>query len=235
MAGPFVAELFLFIIFILFLFYLIKEKNFQIFNNQILKVFLVFWLYIVSLSFFSTDFFISFKSSFFYFRFGVYTLAIIYFLSVNDNYLNIIYNLLKITLLFVIIDSIIQVFFGVDIFGLKTNNQDLMRVSGPFGDKFILGSFLQKSLPVFIYLVFKNFKFTKKIKILDIIILIFSFVIIYRSGDRAAFGLIMLFSFIFFLINKPLRKKNVNYCFFHIISLYIIHTSKPKNLSKIFR
>ena len=233
-AGPFVAELFLFIIFILFLFNLIKEKNFQIFNNQILKVFLVFWLYIVSLSFFSTDFFISFKSSFFYFRFGVYTLAIIYFLSVNENYLNIIYNLLKITILFVIIDSIIQVFFGVDVFGLKTNNNDLMRVSGPFGDKFILGSFLQKSLPVFIYLILKNFEFTKKIKVLDIIILIFSFVIIYRSGDRAAFGLIMLFSFIFFLINKPLRKKMLIIAFFTLFLSTLFTLQNPKIYQRYF-
>ena len=134
-AGPFVAELFLFIIFILFLFYLIKEKNFQIFNNQILKVFLVFWLYIVYIIFFLN--FISFKSSFLL-EFGVYTLAIIYFLSVNENYLNIIYNLLKISII-VIIDNYSS-FLWCRCFGLKTNN-DLMRVSGPFGDKFILINF----------------------------------------------------------------------------------------------
>ena len=72
---------------------------------------------------------------------------------------------------------------------------------------FILGSFLQKILPVFIYLILKNFKVENKIKLSDIVIIIFTFAIIYRSGDRSAFGLIMFFSLIFFAINKPLRKK----------------------------
>ncbi len=233
-AGPFVAELFLFIIFNIFLFYVIKEKSFKIFDNQILKFFLVFCLYIVTLSFFSTEFFISFKSSFFYFRFGVYTLAIIYFLSLDDNFLNIIYNLLKITILFVTIDSIIQVFFGVDIFGLKTNNHDLMRVSGPFGDKFILGSFLQKILPVYIYLILKNFEKNKKLKITDIFILILSFVIIYRSGDRAAFGLVILFSFIFFMINRPLRKKMLIIALFSFILSALFTLQNPKIYKRYF-
>ena len=82
-----------------------------------------------------------------------------------------------------------------------------MRISGPFGHKFILGSFLQKILPVFIYLILKNFKVENKIKLSDMLIIIFTFAIIYRSGDRSAFGLIMFFSLIFFVINKPLRKK----------------------------
>ena len=95
-----------------------------------------------------------------------------------------------------------------------------MRISGPFGYKFILGSFLQKILPVFIYLVLKNHQNDKEIKFLDIIIIIFTFAIIYRSGDRSALGLIMLFSFIFFLINKKLRKKMML-----ILLLFIIISS----------
>jgi len=233
-AGPFIAELFLFLIFISFLYIILNEKKLYLFNNKFLKFFLIFWAYIVSLSFFATDFLISFKSSFFYFRFGIYVLAIIYFLKAYSKSLSIIINLCRITILFVILDSIFQIFFGFDFFGLKTNNDDLMRISGPFGDKFILGSFLQKILPIFIYLILKEYEYIKKIKALDIIILTFAFVIIYRSGDRAAFGLIILYSFIFFLINKPLRRKMI-IIFLSTIFISIIFTlQNPKIYDRYF-
>ena len=233
-AGPFIAELFLFLIFISFSYFILKEKKLNLLNNKNLKLFLIFWVYIVCLSFFATDFLISFKSSFFYFRFGIYVLAIIYFLKVFSNSLNILYNIYRISILFVILDSIFQIFFGFDFFGLKTNNDDLMRISGPFGDKFILGSFLQKILPIFIYLILKEYENIKKIKVLDIIILILSLVIIYRSGDRAAFGLIILYSFIFFLINKPLRSKMLIIFSFTLLISIFLTIQNPKIYERHF-
>ena len=62
-----------------------------------------------------------------------------YFLSEVKNSTKIIYNIYKYTILFLIIDSTVQIFFGTDIFGIKPENEDLMRISGPFGDKYILG------------------------------------------------------------------------------------------------
>ncbi len=197
-AGPFVGELFLFSIFVIFLYYFIKEKLFYLLDSKLLKVFFLFWIYIVVLSFFAVESYVSLKSSFFYIRFALYTLSIIYLLTLVNNSIDIIYKIYKYTLIFVILDSLIQIFFGSDIFGLEPNSRDLMRISGPFGDKFILGSFLQKILPVFIYLILKKHKFEKEIKFFDLTIIIFTFAIIYRSGDRSALGLIILFSFIFF-------------------------------------
>ena len=78
------------------------------------------------------------------------------FLNSVKEHLNIIYLLYKFTLIFVIFDSFIQIFYGSDIFGLKPNSRDLMRISGPFGDKFVLGSFLQKILPKFYIFYFKK-------------------------------------------------------------------------------
>ena len=219
-AGPFVGELFLFVLFILFSYYFSKDKPLHLIDNNLFKIFILFWIYIVTLSIFASEISISLKSSFFYLRFGLYTLAIIYFLNIVQNSTKIIYSLYKYTFIFVIVDSIIQVFFGADLFGLKPNNENLMRISGPFGDKYILGSFLQKILPVFIYFVLKIYQLEKRIKLSDIIIIIFTFVMIYRSGDRSAFGLIILFSFIFFIINGNLRKKMLA-----ILTLFVIISS----------
>ena len=118
-----------------------------------------------------------------------------------------------------------QNFFGFNFFGIKPDVNNLMRISGPFGDKFVLGSFLQKILPVFIYLVIKNNQLLNKIKISDLIIIILVFSLIYRSGDRSVLGLIILFSFVFFLTFKPLRKKSllVLILFIIISGLFSIH------------
>lgn len=233
-AGPLVAEIILFLIFINSLYYLITEKNNFIFNENILKIFLIFWLYIVIISFFSIEKLISLKSSFFYCRFGLYTLAIIYFLNSVSNSIETIYKIYKYTLIFVILDSFYQIFSGKDIFGIKPNNADLMRISGPFGDKFILGSFLQKILPVFIYLIMKITKKDNKIKLSDFIILILSIVLIYRSGDRSALGLILIFSFIFFLINKSLRINIIKIFLIFLIFSILVTIQNPKIFERTF-
>lgn len=233
-AGPLIAEIVLFLIFINSLYYFIKEKNNFIFNENILKIFLIFWVYIVIISFFSIEKLISIKSSFFYLRFGLYTLAIIYFLNSVSNSIETIYKIYKYTLIFVILDSFYQIFAGKDIFGIKPNNADLMRISGPFGDKFILGSFLQKILPVFIYLIMKTTKTDDKIRISDFIILILSIVLIYRSGDRSALVLIFIFSFIFFLINKSLRINMVKIFFIFLIFSILVTIQNPKIFERTF-
>ena len=206
-AGPFVAELILFCIFSIFIYYLVKEKPYYLFKLNIFKLFLLFWLYLVFTSLFADEFIISLKSSFFYIRFGLYTLAIIYFLITFNDHLKIIYRILQFTLIFLILDSFFQIFTGADIFGLEPQDKELRRISGPFGEKQILGSFLQKILPIYIYLIFKLFEITKKLKILDLTIITFSLVLIFRSGDRAALGLILLFSLILFISSKQFRKE----------------------------
>ncbi len=235
-AGPFVGETFLFILFLIALYFFLNSKNKKInlFNDNLINLFILFWLYIFCLSFFAIEPFISIKSSFFYLRFGLYAFAIIYLLSINDSYIEILYSISKYTILFVILDSIVQIIFGRDIFGLEPNSISLMRISGPFGDKFILGSFLQKILPIFIFFILKKYESVKKIKILDISIIVFAFVIIYRSGDRSALGLIILYSIIFFIINRELRKKMLTIFLFFIIISGIFTLHNPKIFQRNF-
>ena len=233
-AGPFVAETLLFILSIFFIYFFFNEKKFYLIESKLLKIFLLFWIYIVIVSIFAVELYVSLKSSFFYFRFALYTISIIYFLKSQDQSLKIIYPIYKYTLVFVLIDSIFQVFFGSDIFGLKPDSLNLMRISGPFGDKHILGSFLQKILPVFIYLLLKNYEIQKKIKLSDIIIITLTFVMIYRSGDRSALGLIILFSFIFFIINKTLREKMIKILIFAILISAVFTFQNPKTFQRNF-
>ena len=206
-AGPLIGEINLFLIFILSMYLIIKENNFSIYKSKFFKFFFIFWVYIVIVSLFAVESLISLKSSFFYFRFCLYTLSIVYLLNSFENKLKIIYPIYAATLIFLILDSSIQIFLGIDFFGITPNDSALRRISGPFGDKQVLGSFLQKILPVYIYLILKNYEEIKKIKFLDLSIIILSMSLIFRSGDRSAMGLILLYSLIFFMINKTLRKQ----------------------------
>ena len=233
--GPFIGELVLFLIFILFSLTCLKEKKYFLFKDKVFKYFIIFCFYISFLSLFASEILISAKSSFFYFRFGLYVISIVYLLSEVKNSLDIIYEFYKYTILFLVIDSVFQVFFGFDVLGIKPINTDLMRISGPFGDKYVLGSFLQKILPVFIYLITKKYQIIKKIKLLDLVILILSFSLIYRSGDRSALALILLFSFIFFIINKDLRKKASIVLVSFVILSSLFSLQNPKIFERNFK
>ena len=215
---------------IYFLFKINKNDLFY-FKNKFFLIFIIFCIYISLRSLFADQLYISLKSSLMYFRFAFYALAIIFFLNKDNNALNTNYTIYKYTFIFLIIDSLLQVFTGKDLFGLQPDSINLMRISGPFGDEFVLGSFTQKVLPIFIYLILKKNEINNKIHISDFIILIFSFVIIYRSGDRSALGLILFYSFIFFLIYKNFRKK-ILIIFGVIIFFSTVLSIQNSNISK---
>ena len=229
-AGPLVSEIFLFVIFSFFLFfYFIKLKKIFI-NKNILLGFLVFCLYLIFTSLSAIEKEVSFKSSFFYFRHGIYLVAIYYFLVTSKDSIKISYVLLKITIIFILFDSIFQILFDKNTFGFVVD-QNSKRFSGPFYDKYILGSFLQKIIPLFIYLSLKNSHF-HKINKFDLLILIVSLGIIYRSGDRSSLGLILLYGGIFFVVNRSFREKVFIVFISFLLFSTILTVQNPKSLDR---
>ena len=96
----------------------------------------------------------NFKSYFFYFRFLLYLLAILYYLEK----INIYNSLLKsfiFTAIILIFDGTIQFSFGVNIIGIEGRSN---RISSFFGDELILGSYLVRLLPFFLLFFVINFK-----------------------------------------------------------------------------
>ena len=71
--GPFFPDLIVSISALFFLYYVFKNKEFYFFNNKPLIIFFVFCTYCISLSLFvAEDILLSFESSLFYFRIGVF-------------------------------------------------------------------------------------------------------------------------------------------------------------------
>ena len=81
------------------------------------------------------------------------------------------------------------------------------RISSFFGDELILGSFIVRVLPIFLLALVMNNTFEKNNKnIFYAIIISLACFVVYLSGERTAFGLLILFFFIIFLILIHLRK-----------------------------
>ena len=105
-------------------------------------------------------------------------------------------------------DLIYQYYNGTDIFGLSTESYKL---SGPFGDEEIAGSYLQR-FSIFSFFLFLIYfpKLNKNKKYFIYLILIFLFFFsIFLSGNRMPTFLFLLFWILLFLLEKKLRKFSI--------------------------
>ena len=231
-AGPFIAEIFLSFISLYFIYSIKKKKEYSVFKKPIIKFFIFFYLIIVTRSLFSEDIFFSLKNSLFYFRFILFALAISFLLSSKPNLKSIFFNFLTFVLLLVCMDSILQILFGINISGFSPNNN--IRISSFFNDELVLGSYLQKILPIYIALFF-YFNFNEKKKyIFHFFIIALTFAIIFRSGERTAFYLILLYFVTLFILISDIRFKKRNIILITLLLLIIISIQNPSILKRNF-
>ena len=231
-AGPLIAEIFLALIVLYFIYSTVKIKKYSVFKKPIVIFFIFFYLMIATRSLFSENIYFSLKNSLFYFRFIFFALAISFLLSSKSNLKLIFFNFLTFILLLICSDAIIQVLFGINITGFSPNNN--IRISSFFNDELVLGSYLQKILPIYIALFF-YYNFNEKKKYLfHFFIIALTFVIIFRSGERTAFYLILLYSIILFVLVSDIRFKKKNIILVTIFLIIIISIQNPIILKRNF-
>lgn len=179
---------------------------FAIYNNK--KVFLllpikilsIFIIYLILISFNAENIDHALKSSVSQIRFLFFMLFIV-FLDIRKEKLPLIFFILSVIIYFIILDTFYQYFFTVDLFGIAAdpvNNPH--RLSGPFGDELIIGSYVTYfSIPVIAFFLnnIKNSNISQKIYY--ILFIIFSFLCILLSGERISL-LIFLSSFLILII-----------------------------------
>ena len=85
--GPFLSDLAVSIITLSYLTYCLKKKNFSEFKNKYFYFFLLFWGYLILNSLTVNLNFDSIKISFFYFRYGVFIIAIIAYLNFDASFI----------------------------------------------------------------------------------------------------------------------------------------------------
>jgi O-antigen ligase len=188
-SGPFLADFFLILIVIIFLFFYNYNHKFILFKKRFFLIFIIFYIYLIIGSLLSDNIILSLKSSIFYIRFLLFSLAVSFIFENNKNYLKYFYITLFFTLIILVFDGYYQFFSGRNIFGFAKIRPD--RLGGLFFEQLILGSYISKILPIFFtFAVINKDLFNKKYILLFSVL---SYVLIFLSGERAAFLLFNLY------------------------------------------
>ena len=185
-SGPFLSDLGVSIVSILFLINSKKNNLIKYYDNYYFKFFFIFCLILIFSSFLSENTLISLKNSLFYFRFGIFTLCFWYLLEKNINLLKYLFISILICYSSLIIDGYIQYFFGKNLFGIELYKD--YRVSSFFGSELILGSYLARFFPILfgLFIFLETKKKNKLLLFVITIIFILSEGLIFLSGERLA-------------------------------------------------
>ncbi len=208
------------------LFFFLKNKS----EKLILFSFFFFVIYCFFVSLFAIDVESSIRRSLSFFLKGMFFFTLWSFSYLEFNHKKFIkYLMISVFLLntFVLIDTTIQFFFGRDLFNFEAHRY---RLSGPFNDEYIVGSFLYKfsllSIPSILILFKKKTFFV-------IFYIAYSFTIVMLSGERAS---LLLFSFGLFIslffIDKVFLKKYLKYfiIFLILVLLTLMSVFKTENI-----
>ncbi len=197
-------------------------KNY--FNDiKLLNYFFFSFYFLLLLSSLLSDFIIfSLESSLLYFSYIIFVYILIFIFFENRKYDKYFLYFGLATFLFLSIDAFYEIFNGSNLLNYSAMKG---RIAGMFGDRWVLGSYLVRLLPVLVGIFFINYNnFEKNFKYFAYIVFFLSSVIIIYSGERKAFLLFLLyFSLIFaYIFNKITFSKKILF-----ISGLIILFSSP--------
>ena len=215
---------------------LIIVSSFIFFGKQILKIkyfildkiIIAFFLLVLftgflnDLYFYSNqignNFFITTIKSFFFLKYFFLYLSLRFLIEKEIINLKVFFICCSISSVFVCFDILYQFFNGKDIFGYQVEPSS-MKLSGPFGDELIAGSFIQRfSIFSFFLLPLYFSNFSKKISFIVVPILFIIFLIgIILSGNRMPLLLFLFSLFLMLVFQKQLRKY-----FFSTIVIFLI-------------
>ncbi len=203
-----------FIIIILYASIFFLKKDTFLEYKKIFYIFIFFLILSLINIFFSNYKDLSVISTLGIFRYFVVMVAFVYCLEKDNKFLLLFSKILFLVLVFVSLDSLLQYFTGKDLFGYENLSSHGKRLTGPFGDEYVVGAYISKlfflSLFYFIYI---NKKF-----LLFITALFFTIIVI-LSNERMAMVMAMFSFFIFFIFSKNFNYGKKIILFFFVTSL----------------
>ena len=124
--------------------------------------------------------------------------------------------------LFVSLDITFQLIFGKDIFGYEAVTRKL---SGPFGDEWIAGGFLQRFAPLGLYAIPFFFKDSnaKNLIFFSTVTFLLVLVAIILSGNRMPLVLFLFVIFLLFIFENKLRKYLLKIALISAISIFSVY------------
>tara|TARA_Y100000591_G_scaffold319622_1_gene331881 strand:+ start:140 stop:1435 length:1296 start_codon:yes stop_codon:yes gene_type:complete len=203
--GPAVPEIIIFLIIIIFLKENFSYGKIKKYLDKIFIFFSIFFVYVFLISF--VNFFnnsidlITLIKSFLLIRFTLFYISIKWLCeNIDDKQIKKFIFIFIFTISFVIIDLIIQYFFKVDLLGYQAfvpGTPTAYRLTGPFGDELIAGSYLMKFSLIFSFFTIISFKVNKTFYLPTLFL--FLAVVIFITGERAAI-ILFVFGVILFLL-----------------------------------
>ena len=230
--GPFFPDLIVSISTLFFLFYVFRNKEFYFFNNKPLIIFFSFCIYCILLSVFvAEDMMLSFESSLFYFRIGVFSCFIWYLIDKDKSILTFFYYALVLCFSALAIDGYIQYFTGTNLVGFKISDN---RISSFFGDELIMGSYLSRLFPLLFALFLIKKKQKYEIYFIGLLFILVD-VLIFMSGERAAFFFLNLSTVFIIILIKEYQKFRLVTFIIAIICVVILSLNSSKLNERMFK
>ena len=230
--GPFFPDLIVSISALFFLFYVFKNKEFYFFNNRPLIIFFTFCIYCILISIFiAQDTMLSFESSLFYFRIGVFSCFIWYLIEQDKNILTYFYYALVLCFSALVIDGYIQYFTGINLSGFRMSG---IRVSSFFGDELIMGSYLSRLFPLLFALFLVKKKQKYEIYFIGFLFILVD-VLIFMSGERSAFFFLNLSTVFIIILIKEYKKFRLLTFIIAIICVLILSLNSSNLYQRMFK
>ena len=230
--GPFIPDLIVSISSLFFIFYVFINKKLNFFFNKPFIIFFIFCVYCIFLSLFlAEDRMLSFESSLFYFRIGVFSCFIWYLIDKDKSILTYFYYALVLCFSALVIDGYIQYFTGVNLTGFKISG---IRVSSFFGDELIMGSYLSRLFPLLFALFLIKKKQKYEIHFIGILFILVD-VLIFLSGERSAFFFLNLSTVFIIILIKEYQKFRLVTFIIAIVCVFILSLNSSKFNQRMFK
>lgn len=206
--GPFLSDLSVVTISLIFIFITIAKKKWKYYKNIFFKFFIIWYFCILISSLTSENVLLSLESTLFYLRFCFFSLGVWFIIDENDKAIKYFLICLIFSFSLLIFDGFLQYFTNTNLLGYAYNSfeyGDSKRISSFFGTKLVLGKYLSFLFPLFFALIAKQYFNSKLIFYLSMLILILTDTLVYLSGERSAFALLVLATILIIILSNNLR------------------------------
>ena len=193
------------------IFYVIYQREYEnLIKLNLFRISIIFWISLILISFFSYNKTNSFQDSLIFIRFLLIPFVCYFVFFKNKKLFERLLLIIFVLVVFVSIDTLYQFMnysskngFGKDILGFKSNWYG--RLTGPFGDELIPGSYISK-LGLFGFVFLISLKRMKNNIIIQSLYLSLIILVCYVSGERMAFATFSLSLIVLIIFLDEFRK-----------------------------
>ena len=224
--GPAIPDIVITLGVLFGIFYILYQKEYEnLIKLNLFKISIIFWLSLILISFFSYNKYYSFQDSLIFIRFLLIPLFCYFLFFKDKKVFERLLLVLFVIIVFVSIDTLYQFFnytskdgFKEDLLGFKSNWYG--RLTGPFGNELIPGSYLSKfGLFGFIFLI--SIKRLEKNIIIQSLYLSLIILVCYVSGERMAFATFSLSLLLLLIFLDGFRKSIILSIFIGTLFIFL--------------